>query len=163
MRMPGVIIYAYDIDPSIREICAANAKLNGVSERVRIAPYCNAEELRRLDLGDRAFILCDCEGFEIELFRPNIVGHLANHDLVIEVHDFIDLTIRDTLRERFRATHNAMLVDSVDDYLKGDLFHFPQLAGKSCALKIEVMSERRPRIMQWLILQSKRHPPLVLE
>jgi len=156
MRMPSVIVSAYDIDPSAREICAANAKLNGVSERVRIARYCDAEELRRLELGDRAFILCDCEGFEIELFTPDLVGHLANHDLLIELHDFIDITIRDTLRERFSLTHDATLVDSVDDFLKGDIFHFPQLRGKSRALKKEVMSEGRPAIMQWLILQSKR-------
>jgi hypothetical protein len=116
--------------------------------------------LRQLDLGDRAFILCDCEGFEIELFPPDIVGHLANHDLVIELHDFIDITIRDTLLERFSTTHHATLVDSVDDYLKGDVFHFPQLAGKSRALKKDVMSERRPVVMQWLILQSKRHVPI---
>jgi SAM-dependent methyltransferase len=160
MRMPGVIVYAYDIDPSMREICAANAEVNGVSERVRISPHCDAEELRRLDLGDRAFILCDCEGFEIELFPPDIVDHLANHDLVIELHDFIDITIRDTLRERFSGTHNATLIDSVDDYLKGDVFHFPQLMGKSRALKKDVMSERRPAIMQWLVLHSKRHAQL---
>jgi SAM-dependent methyltransferase len=156
MRMPGVIVYAYDIDPSMRKICAANAELNGVSDRVRISSCCDADELRRLDLGARAFILCDCEGFEVELFPPNIVGHLASHDLVIELHDFINITIRDTLRERFSATHDAALVDSVDDYLKGDVFHFPQLTGKSRALKKDVMSERRPAIMQWLILQSKR-------
>jgi hypothetical protein len=160
MRMPDVIVYAYDIDPSVREICAVNAKLNGVSDRMRIAPYCDAEELRRLDLGDHAFILCDCEGFEIELFPPDIVDHLANHDLLIEVHDFIDITIRDTMRERFSATHNATVVDSVDDYLKSDVFDFPQLTGKSRALKKEVMSERRPGIMQWLILHSKCHAPL---
>lgn len=157
MRMPGVNVYAYDTNAAVREICAANAKLNGVSDRVRIAPYCDANELLRLDLGDRAFILSDCEGFETALFSAETVGRLANHDLLIELHDFIDVTIRETLRERFRATHDATLVDSVDDNLKGDVFHFPQLAGKSRSLKKEVMSERRPAIMQWLILQSRRH------
>ena len=151
MRMPGVIVYAYDIDPSVREICVANAELNGVSDRVRIAPYCDSEELRRLNLGERAFILADCEGFEMTLFPPDIVSHMVNHDLLIEVHDFIDITIRDTLRERFSATHDATLVDSVDDYLKGDVFNFPQLTGKSRSLKKDVMSERRPGIMQWLV------------
>jgi SAM-dependent methyltransferase len=155
LKKRDVVVYAYDTDPSEREICAANAAVNGVSDRVRIGTFCDANTLLKLDLGDRAFILCDCEGFERELFPERVVAHLAPHDLLIELHDFIDISIRDILLARFSATHHAVLVDSVDDSLKGDVFPFPELAGKSRALKIEAMSERRPCIMQWLVLASR--------
>ena len=157
MRMPAVIVYAYDTNPTALEVCVANAAVNGVADRVRTASFCDADVLRNLDLGDRAFILCDCEGFEKELFPQAIISLLANHDLLIELHDFIDISIRDTLRERFRNTHDAVLVNSVDDNLKGDIFDYPELFGKSRAQKKEVLSERRPGIMQWLVLNSKGH------
>jgi len=157
LKKPDVVVYAYDIDPAEREMCAANAAVNSVADRVKIGTYCDADNLLRLDLGDRAFILCDCEGFERELFPERVVAYLAPHDLLIELHDFIDISICETLLSRFSATHHAVLVDSVDDSLKGDMFEFPELADKSRALKIEVMSERRPCIMQWLVLSSRRN------
>ena len=129
VRNPDRIVYAFDVDAKARELCRNLANQNGVSDRVRVRSKCDGEILAGLDLGARALILSDCEGYELELFTDLIVDRLANHDFLIEVHDFINIDTRDTLAKRFHATHHLLVVDSVDDFKKTDLWSYPELEG----------------------------------
>jgi hypothetical protein len=155
LRKPRAVVYAFDIDSRARDLCYSNAIRNGVSGRVKINAYCDGDVLLKLDLGMRAFILCDCEGYELALFAQETVSGLARHDLVIEIHDFIDIDIRDTLIQRFESTHEVSIVNSVDDYIKADIYVYPELAKLTRNQRKMALSERRPCIMQWLILKSR--------
>ena len=65
LKMPDAIVYSFDTDPTAQNYCANLAKLNCVSERVRVKGCCGHDELRQL-CGRGSFILCDREGFELE-------------------------------------------------------------------------------------------------
>src|SRR5207248_3086872 len=64
LKFPKAIIYCFDIEQRARSMCLALAKANRISERMHIAGFCDETALRNIDLGDKALILSDCEGYE---------------------------------------------------------------------------------------------------
>jgi hypothetical protein len=97
----------------------------------------------------RALILADCESYEKNLFTDASVAALRRHDVLIEVHDFIDLEISPLLRRRFAKTHRLEVVESIDDIQKAHRYDYPQLQGYDVAARRELVGEFRPTIMEW--------------
>jgi len=108
--LPKAMVYAYDIDSGSRELCAELGALNGIQENLVIRGECNCEELQSLPL-DNALILCDCEGYEMELLCPDKAPSLKNARLLIETHDFFVPGITPELRRRFEGTHEIRFID----------------------------------------------------
>lgn len=106
----GTRVYAYDIDPDSREMCRKLAGLNGIAENLVIRGKCDCAELESLPLTD-ALVLSDCEGYELELLRPDRVPQLKNARLLVELHEFCAPGLTAELLHRFRDTHAAQLVD----------------------------------------------------
>ena len=63
--------------------------------------------------------MCDCEGYEKQLFDEPTVRAMAAHDLLIETHDFIDIEISTTLQRMFEPSHHVQCFTSIDDIQKG--------------------------------------------
>lgn len=112
LRIPGARVFAFDIDPLGRRLCRAMARANGVAGRVTIAGRCDANTLQaRLDgKRRRALVMCDCEGCEMDLLRPERTFALRAADLLIELHDGVDPAISRVVPERFAQTHDLTLV-----------------------------------------------------
>jgi len=155
LRIPGAKVYAYDTDPNARLSCERMAELNGVSDRVVIDSFCSADTLARLPIRKRALVIADCEGYERHLFTPSSAAALASHDLLIEVHDFIDVTISDHLRLVFEATHNIETVQSLDDIRKARACGVPTLQALPIEIRLRLMREQRPAGMEWFVLRPK--------
>ncbi len=66
------------------------AKLNNVGDKIQVRSTCTADELANFNFTKRGLIICDCEGYEYELFNENNIDNLKNCDLIIEVHDFFN-------------------------------------------------------------------------
>lgn len=156
-RLPSAQVYAFDTDPTAKELLAQMAKLNGVEERIHIGDFCNEEALRSLPLGARSLIISDCEGYEASLFNAGLAEYLSRHDLIIETHDSIDIEISVKMREAFRETHHIRSIKSVDDIERAHTFQYRALEGYSRADKRRILGEYRPSIMEWLVMTSKRH------
>ena len=113
LRQPRAFVVAFDFNPMARQLCEQMAALNHVSDRLLLGSECSHDDLRRA-IGGRTLIFCDCEGYEFELLRPDLVPQLAKVDMLIELHDFIDDRISPALMSRFSATHDITLIDSTD-------------------------------------------------
>ena len=158
LRFPGANIYAFDTSPKARQMCAEMAALNGLGSRIHIGSLCDAETLRSIPLGDKALIISDCEGYENVLFSREIAGFLADHDLIIEAHDFIDIEISPNLRRIFFETHHITSISSTDDIEKAHSYQFGELDHYTTSERCTILGERRPGIMKWLVLTARRSP-----
>jgi hypothetical protein len=128
------------------------AKLNGVDSRIHIGGMCDKNVLRSLPLGTGALIIADCEGYEGELFDDEMAQFLARHSLIVEAHDFIKIDISSRLHAIFSRTHHVRSVKSIDDIQKVHAYRYEQLGKYDINERYLILSERRPAIMEWLIM-----------
>lgn len=84
-RLLRTKVLAYDPEPIERSFCERAAQLNGVSTLVELR-----DVFRRSDIwlyrDRRVLCICDCEGFESELFNAHTILGVAKWDLLIELH-----------------------------------------------------------------------------
>jgi hypothetical protein len=153
--MPKARVHAFDIDENATRICREMAALNGVGARVHTGGLCTGQALRSLDLGDRALIVSDCEGYERILFDDAMAEHLRGHDLIVETHDFHDIEISGRIKSAFAETHDIVSIFSTDDIRKAMTYDYPQISGLALPQRHRVLQERRPAIMEWLVMTSK--------
>ena len=155
MRKPGAFIYAFDIDRQAIALCQKMAEANGVAARVSFGAFCSPETLLTLDVNGKALIISDCEGYECTLFSNEVVQALANHDVIIEAHDYMKIEITRLLRERFSSTHRIREIESIDDIVKAYSYEYPQVRDLPLRLRSKIVAEGRPAIMRWLVCESK--------
>jgi hypothetical protein len=112
---PRLRMVAFDTDFISRAQARRMAKINGVSNRVEIRSWCSHEALNSL-LRTNSLLICDIEGFEIELLDPAKAPALLKADILVEVHEHSQrhASVEDTLRQKFRATHEITRIDATD-------------------------------------------------
>lgn len=152
-RMPNTPIFAYDINEQAREQCRKLAEANDVAHKVHLRSYCDPDELARVVDGRRFLVIADCEGYEKTLFNSRNRSALASSDILIEIHDFMDITILPQLRELFAETHKIREVESIDDLRKLDRYNYPELSGLDIKAKYHAIAEWRQRIMIWMYME----------
>lgn len=135
--LPNATIFAYDIDPGSRKLCDELGALNGIDKNLVIRGECNCEELESLPL-DNALILCDCEGYELDLLCPDKAPSLKNARMLVELHDFSVPGITAELLRRFKKTHHLELIDIQER----DPAAYESLIGLSPAMKVLALFER---------------------
>jgi hypothetical protein len=155
LRMPNAKVYAYDVDEEAIRLCRRMADVNGVSSQVVTGAFCDARTLMSIPFTGKALIVSDCEGYEKQLFTPESVAFLAPHDVLVEVHDFVDIEISSYLRSVFAATHDIEVIQSIDDIKKAQDYSYPELEGLDLAMRREVLAERRPTAMEWFFMTSR--------
>jgi hypothetical protein len=146
--LPEARILAYDIDPLARRQCAELAVINGVEDRVTVESECTPEILAGLPPANVA-ILCDCEGCEKHLLDPDRAPTLRGWSMIVELHDFVDPAITNTICERFTASHEIELIPSAAPV------ETPELAFLTARQRAEVLKER-PVPMRWASLRPSR-------
>jgi hypothetical protein len=154
MRHPTARVIAYDIDARQRAFCGELAALNGVADRIDIRSICTADVLATFPFSGRGFVLCDCEGYEIELFTDSAVSNLKNCDVLIELHDHYDLTITDKILAAFAATHTATLIPSIHTVKRAKTFDVPELEGVDLEVRRRVLTERFNE-MDWAFIEPR--------
>jgi precorrin-6B methylase 2 len=155
LRCPQAEVYAFDISSDARRICGEVAKLNGLDSRFHVGAFCDQAALKSIPLGTKGLIISDCEGYEGTLFSEDMAQYLAKHDLIIETHDFIDIEISSMLRDVFAKTHQVVSIKSVDDIEKAHTYRYALLERYDMKTRRLILAERRPAIMEWLVLTSK--------
>ncbi len=149
LRLPGARIFAFDTDAQARDLCAEMARENGVGARVVVSGKCDWQTLAAR-LTARSLVFCDCEGCELDLLHPDFVPGLKACDLVVELHDFIDPRISETIHARFRISHSVRFIKSIDR----DPLAYPALSGLTIAEQRLAVNEFRPP-MAWAFMKSK--------
>ncbi len=80
----------------------------------------------------------DCEGCERALLEPPLAA-----TVIVELHDFLDPGIGDTIAARFADTHEVELVPTAPQPPASEL----------------LLSEYRPGPMRWAVLRPRPAPP----
>lgn len=155
INIPNAKVFAYDTDEKARTLCEKMAILNNIKDKIIIKSECTPEELASFSFKGKGLIICDCEGFEKELFTENNIRNLINCDLIIETHDLFDINISTYLKKVIHQTHNIYSVKSIDDIEKVLTYNFNGLEKLSFIEKKQVLTEKRGAIMEWLICTPK--------
>lgn len=152
LRCPDSRIIAYDLDSNARAACSEVAEANRVEKRVQIESECTPRSLIELNLPAGSVIMSDCEGYELELFTPEVVKALKHSQVFIEVHDLYNPSISETLKQRFAATHHLQVIRSSHD--KSDYATHPSL-GQMTPAMLQHLTHEREANMDWFYLLPK--------
>lgn len=147
------VVTGFESSPEGRKSLLAMAARNGLSDRLTVLGFCDVDALSFALRGQsKELIICDVEGFEKELLDPVLLPRLRDVNILVEVHDFVDINISSTLRERFADTHEIRCFQSVGRKV-ADL---PVISGFSTNEMMCVASERRPCTMEWFWMKRKK-------
>lgn len=131
-----------------RELIRANLQANTIDARVEINGLCDEQLLwQTLNNSDIDLMLIDIEGAELDILSARNVALLSNTELIIESHDFCRPQCISSLKKIFKDTHDLTVVDS-EPRITED---FPPVISLPRHLKLELMNEKRPGVMQWLV------------
>lgn len=155
LLLPEANVHAYDISSEARELCRMMAEVNGVSDRVCIHSECTEGVLCSHPLGQRALIICDCEGYEKSLLSESVIQKLKQHDFLVEAHDFVDRSISPTMIDRFRLTHKIELIKSIPDHLKAGLYAYNELNKFDKSTQFALLEEKRLESMNWFYMKTR--------
>jgi hypothetical protein len=151
--LPSASVIAYDISARARSQCAEMARLNDVTGRLSIEGECTPATLATMPPAGVA-LLCDCEGYEKTLLDPQLAPILRGWRILVELHDFIDPTITDTITARFAASHDVELIPSVPPDSTG-LAEFDFMTSRQ---RWAALTER-PVAMSWADMRPRTSPP----
>ncbi|MEM7522732.1 MAG: class I SAM-dependent methyltransferase [Pseudomonadota bacterium] len=152
---PDAKVWAYDVDGGAREMCRLMAEANGVADRLELGGWCDGGTLAGLPSESRALIFADCEGYEKTLFSADIASALANHDVLVECHDYKDTEITSSIRAALGATHDIEDAASVPDFRKAADAAFDELEGYDYEVRKFIVAESRSAPQNWLFLSSR--------
>lgn len=155
LRNPEAKIFAYDINDTARALCRQMSVLNHVEERVRIETAFTQETFKQIPQSKDTLIICDCEGYELDLFKEASLPYLAHATLLIETHDFLDPEISVQLQQLLGKSHTIQLIQSIDDILKAKYYSYKELEGLDIRQRREAVKEMRPAIMEWIVAVPK--------
>lgn len=154
LRCPQAQVWAYDTNPQAQAQCQTMAERNGVSARVHCQAEFTRDMLLQLGKADKSLILSDCEGYEKQLFDVDSVAHLRHHDVLIEVHDFVDMDISTQLKLAFEKTHRLEVIPAIGDIKRVLLCDYPELASFPKEQQKRLISEDRNHEMEWFWFNS---------
>jgi hypothetical protein len=111
LRLPQAQVFAFESDDNTRPLCGQMATLNGVAERVHLEGWCRTGRLDQLVNGQPTLVICDCEGCELDVLDPRAAPGLCSSTVLVELHDFVNPTITETITRRFQQSHDIEFID----------------------------------------------------
>jgi hypothetical protein len=105
---PDSEVIAFDTDRWARAACREMASENRTSN-VDVARFCSPAWLYR-NLQRSSLIMCDCEGYEAELFTGSTSSVLRSATVIVETHDQISVGVTDRIRVNFSKSHKVATV-----------------------------------------------------
>jgi len=100
-------------------------------------------------INDRVLIICDCEGYEDEIFKDDLSSAFNNCILLIECHDFIIPNITERLAKALTLTHQIEIIQTVSESTKLN-FIPTEMSQLSFNDKLSLLNEGRPTSMNWI-------------
>jgi hypothetical protein len=157
LRNPAATVIGFELNSSARYYFRQLARRNGVSNRIEVRGICDRDSLAEAMEGAmRPALICDCEGAEDFLLRPDLIEPLRRAFVLVETHDGLTTDagvlegITERLCERFEPTHDIEVIVSRDrssDDLPAQIHLSPEEAEQA-------MDEGRPWA-RWLFLAPR--------
>ncbi len=159
-RMPALRVIGFEVEERNRAQLARLAEMNGVSDRIELHGLCTTDVLRDVLLpatgqSGKVLILCDIEGAELDVLRPDLVPELLKADLLVEMHDVPEQPVSEPIRERFAATHDIQVIWSTKRQSSDWPRNWPASAKITGTMKRDCMAERRDGAMSWFWMKAR--------
>lgn len=155
-RNPHAHVIAYEMEDRARSLLTQMVQLNAVSDRVEIRAKCEPADLQSaLGQAARALVICDVEGYEDVLLRPDEVPALRSAHLLVEMHDFVTPGITEDITKRFTHSHQISRIwqePRQRDEFPYRTFVTALLPGRYLDWAV---GEWRPERMSWLWMEPR--------
>jgi len=149
--------FAYEIEKKSRDILIKNAKANKIINKLSINSEANFNSLK-INLKKinkkKILFLVDIEGNEFDLFNEEFCRYFSNSFFIIEEHSFNVLN-KKKIKIFYKNINKYFKVSKIRDNSKTP-FQYNLLDEFSDDEKYLMMSEGRPKTMNWLVLYPKR-------
>ena len=153
-RIPESVVFAFESNPQGQNLCKEMAKANYVGDRLIISGECDINKLSRLvNEKKKGLILCDCEGYELDLLLPDKISQLKYFDILAELHDHscVGPTVTQIFYSRFSGSHTVEVINL--RYIKPTQhIDFKDMSPEE---QMEIISERRKYSVGWVFLKAK--------
>jgi SAM-dependent methyltransferase len=149
-RMPQSRVFGYDIDPTALQLCQRVATLNNVKNLI-LDKACTPDTLKQFAFSGRSLIVCDCEGYELDLFVPEVIKNLKNCDVLIELHDLYFPGLSEVLLPRFATTHDLEIIPM----RPRDESKYPIVASLDARERVMALTHGVTVLMNWAYLKAK--------
>jgi len=109
LKNPQARVIAFEMNPDGRALIAQLAEINGVARRIEVRGKCEPEDLLAAvaeGVGSETLMICDVEGYEMELFTPETARQLAGVCVLMETHDVLIPGCAEAVRKVMAATHD---------------------------------------------------------
>jgi hypothetical protein len=147
---PTANVIAFEANTAMHSVIGELAALNGITNRLEVRGVCTRQELSSALDGSRVLVICDAEGAEADLLRPDQLPGLRYADLLVEAHDLIVPGITEELVRRFAGTHDVDVLTSRERTASD----FPAGIDLVRELILPSMEESRGGVMKWVWARS---------
>ena len=152
---PRIHLWGFDTSPQAHSLCRGLAHANGIAS-ARLHLHWSAEPVTlRRPMEGRTLVICDCEGFEVELFAQGNEATWERADLIVECHDFIQPKATASVHHLLERTHDIELVSTIEPGLKKALVGEEIRAIFSEDELLRLVNEGRPCRQDWLVASSR--------
>jgi lipopolysaccharide biosynthesis glycosyltransferase len=158
-KFPTVEIVGIDSDNLALDFCKKMLELNGIQNKIQLFNKIDHDFFENPEfLNSKSLIICDCEGYERNLFSIYNAPYLINTDILIELYDFVNDAISEQVFNFFHIfhkSHEITFINSESDIQRIQEFtvRFPQLSYSQLQ---KIISEKRPNLTQWFWIKSRK-------
>lgn len=149
---PSLNVYAYEGDLRGQSLIRQLGAENGVIDRLVVGGFCTPTEIaNRLDTITTPLVVMDVEGAERDLLDPSSCPSVKKASILVEVHEYLQPGVTNTLLEWYITSHDIQRVPTVSS--GGiSLPSVPGLTRKQVSL---LADEMRPSRMEWFWMTPK--------
>lgn len=150
--LPNSHLIGYDIDSKALGLTEKLVTANRLTNKLSLDTTCTHQKLNE-QISDNTLIICDAEGFELEILDPEKAPALKRvKKYLVETHDFAAPGIVETLQNRFSSTHNIEKIE----FKMADSNNYPYLANITNKTHLYyLLRERGEQEQIWLVMSLK--------
>ena len=149
--------FAFEVDKQSRILLKRNVLINKISNKIKIFSIAEFESMKNI-LNNKQFaktlFLVDIEGNEFTLFNKKFCSFFSNSYFIVEDHSFNEKS-KKRRNNFYKIVKKYFKVEIIKDCVKNP-FGYKILDSFTDDEKYLMMSEGRPKTMQWLVLYPKK-------
>jgi len=147
LRLPDAVVMGIDLSENALRITQMAADANDVVIGTSVSLF-NED----FNTGYRPdFVICDCEGGEMDYIDPEKFPGLKTATILVECHDTQNCPVTKTMADRFETTHQIYVVHEGSR----DPNRFEMLTSLPSLMRWLAVSEGRPCMMHWLLMRPR--------
>ena len=108
-KITNAIVYAYELNPKLREMCFQLVKLNNLSDKVKVLEKYDVNILKEYS-DKKILLICDIDGGEAKIFSEDTVDDYKNCDILVEFHDHYVPSISKIIHSHFYDSHICKII-----------------------------------------------------